>query len=183
MGKVAPAFLLSLLGGRGGRRSAPRRSSLGSTPASTPRCWRRSAWSSGPSARAPSATRFDDGVLRRLTMPVLAVLGARDRVFDPSTPAVTTLLPDVQDEVVPSAGHALLGQVPRIAEFLRAGRDQAQHLGLILPLSCDEGAAAWMRHGPARSSARVTPGMIWFPPCPARTREEDDGDAGLRDAR
>lgn len=63
---------------------------------------------------------FDDETLRRLTMPVLVVLGERDRVFDPvgTERRVRRLVEDVRVEVVPGAGHALLGQVPRIVEFL-----------------------------------------------------------------
>jgi len=38
---------------------------------------------SSPAVVVFALAEFDDGVLRRLTMPVLAVIAARDRVFDP----------------------------------------------------------------------------------------------------
>ena len=67
---------------------------------------------------------FDDERLRRLTMPVLAVVGARDRVSDSAGTVrrLTGLAPWARAEVLPEAGHAVLGQVPRVAEFLR-GQD------------------------------------------------------------
>jgi pimeloyl-ACP methyl ester carboxylesterase len=123
IGKVAPAFLLSLLGARGRRRSAEIVTGLATRehPEVLEEIGLLFRHFRPRTERYPV---FDDGVLRRLTMPVLAVLGARDRVFDPVDTGrrLTTLLPDVRVEVVPGSGHALLGQVPRIAEFQRAGR-------------------------------------------------------------
>lgn len=64
---------------------------------------------------------FTDGRLRALTMPVLAVLGERDRVFRPrqTRHRLATLVPDVRVHLEPGAGHALLGQDTRIADFIR----------------------------------------------------------------
>lgn len=65
---------------------------------------------------------FSDEALRQLTMPVLAILGERDRVFHPGDTRhrLATLLPDVRTHLEPGAGHALLGQDERTAEFLRS---------------------------------------------------------------
>ncbi|MGJ9411530.1 alpha/beta fold hydrolase [Aeromicrobium sp. CF4.19] len=117
--KVAPAFFLSFLGARGRRRSAEIVTGLDGRE--------------HPGVLEeidlvfqhfrPRTERYPvlgDDALRRLTMPVLAVVGARERVFDPvqTQRRLTALLPDVRVDVLPDAGHALLGQVPRIAEFL-----------------------------------------------------------------
>ena len=78
----------------------------------------RLPWCARP--RAERFPVFDDETLRRLTMPVLAVLGGRDRVFDPvgTERRLRSLVRDVRVEVVPTSGHALVGQTPRIVEFL-----------------------------------------------------------------
>lgn len=119
-GKVAPAFLLSLLGARGRRRSAELITGLDSREhAEVLDEIGRSFGGFRP--RTERFPVFDDDRLRGLTMPVLAVLGARDRVFDSAGTArrLTELAPRARVEVLPDAGHALLGQVPRVAEFLR----------------------------------------------------------------
>jgi pimeloyl-ACP methyl ester carboxylesterase len=119
LGKVAPAFLLNLLGARGRRRSAEIVTGLDARahPDVLDEIDLHFRHFRPRTERIPV---FDDAALRRLTMPVLAVLGERDRVFDPvgTERRLTGLLPDVRIEVVRGAGHALLGQVPRIAEFL-----------------------------------------------------------------
>lgn len=64
---------------------------------------------------------FSDASLARLTMPVLAILGERDRVFDPvdTRRRLAALLPEVSTHLEPGAGHALLGQAERTVGFLR----------------------------------------------------------------
>lgn len=120
IGKIAPAFLLSLLGARGRRRSVEIITGLDARE--HPEVFEEISGVFG--LFRPRTERFpvlDDDTLRRLTMPVLAVLGERDRVFDPveTRERLTTLLPDAQVDVVPGSGHALLNQTPRIADFLR----------------------------------------------------------------
>lgn len=119
IGKVAPAFLLNLLGARGRRRSAEIVTGLDARehPEVFEEIGRMFGHFRPRTERFPV---FDDETLRRLTMPVLVVLGERDRVFDPvgTERRVRRLVEDVRVEVVPGAGHALLGQVPRIVEFL-----------------------------------------------------------------
>ena len=119
IGRLAPAFFLSLLGARGRRRSAELITGLdarehGAVLDEIGRSFR------GFRPRTERFPVFDDDRLRRLTMPVLAVVGARDRVFDSAGTArrLTGLTPRARAEVLPAAGHALLGQVPRVAEFL-----------------------------------------------------------------
>lgn len=120
IGKVAPAFLFSLFGARGRRRSSEIVTGLDARehPGVLEEIDLLFRHFRPRTERFPL---FGDDALRRLTMPVLAVLGERDRVFDPvqTRERLTTLLPDVQVEVVAGSGHALLGQAPRIAEFLR----------------------------------------------------------------
>ena len=120
IGKVAPAFLLSLLGARGRRRSAEIVTGLDARQ--HPEVFEELSRMFGHfRPRTERFPVFDDDTLRRLTMPVLAVLGERDRVFDPvhTRERLTALLPDVRVDVVAGSGHALLGQAPRIAEFVR----------------------------------------------------------------
>lgn len=63
---------------------------------------------------------FEDERLRRLTMPVFAILGERDRVFDPmeTRQRLTTLVPDVRTHIELGAGHALVDQSERVTRFL-----------------------------------------------------------------
>ena len=120
IGKVAPAFLLNLLGARGRRRSAEIVTGLDARehPEVFAEISRTFEHFRPRTERFPV---FDDETLRSLTMPVLAVLGGRDRVFDPveTERRLHALVRDVRVHVVPTAGHALLGQMPRIADFLR----------------------------------------------------------------
>ena len=120
IGKVAPTFLFNALGARGRRRSAEIVTGLDGAAhpevlAEVGLLFRHFR------PRTERYPVFNDDALRRLTMPVLAVLGARDRVFDPvgTQRRLMALLPDIRVDVEPDAGHALLGQVPRIAQFLR----------------------------------------------------------------
>lgn len=117
--KVAPAFLLSALGSRGRRRSAEIVAGLDGHehPEVLDEICLLFEHFRPRTARFPL---FDDDTLSRLTMPVLALLGERDRVFDPvrTRERLVRLCPAARVELVPGAGHAVLGQVPRIARFL-----------------------------------------------------------------
>ncbi|GAA0991689.1 alpha/beta hydrolase [Acrocarpospora macrocephala] len=66
---------------------------------------------------------FTDADLRRLTMPVLAVVGGRDRMLDSA--ATRTRLeaaaPHATVRLLPEAGHLLPGQNGPILDFLRTG--------------------------------------------------------------
>jgi pimeloyl-ACP methyl ester carboxylesterase len=64
----------------------------------------------------------DDAALRRATMPVLAVLGARDAFIDtPRTAArLSRLAPSATVRVLPGIGHLLPAQTAAVLEFLTA---------------------------------------------------------------
>ncbi|MEU9885247.1 alpha/beta hydrolase [Sphaerisporangium sp. NPDC051011] len=127
-GVLIAALSLSLLGGAWGRSKAMHLI-LGTKPE--------------PSARQSPQTRafvefillinkyflprrhlpvFGDDVLRRLTMPVLAVVGDRDAILDShqTRRRLERLAPHATVRMLPDAGHYLQGQTPQILEFLRA---------------------------------------------------------------
>lgn len=64
----------------------------------------------------------DDDALRRVTMPVLAVVGARDAFFDSrdTQDRLERLVPSATVHVLPQAGHLLPAQTAEILRFLRA---------------------------------------------------------------
>ncbi len=64
---------------------------------------------------------FDDEVLRRLTMPVLAVVGDRDVMVDSGETVrrLGAVVPHADVRVVPGAGHLVVGQSGVVLEFLR----------------------------------------------------------------
>lgn len=63
-----------------------------------------------------------DDALRGLRMPVLAIVGARDAMFDSRQTArrVHELVPQSTVKLLPDVGHAVFGQAGTIDEFLRA---------------------------------------------------------------
>jgi pimeloyl-ACP methyl ester carboxylesterase len=65
---------------------------------------------------------FPDEVLRRLTMPVLVIVGGRDAMFDSSDTAerVKRTVPHATVTLLPDVAHAILGQTRPILDFLRA---------------------------------------------------------------
>ena len=69
----------------------------------------------------------DDDALRRLTMPVLVIAGARDAVFDsPGTrERFERLAPAATVRLLPGLGHLLPAQTGPILEFLREARAPA----------------------------------------------------------
>ena len=64
---------------------------------------------------------FPDEALRRLTMPVLAIVGGRDAMFDSHDTAerVNRTVPHADVVVLPDVAHAVIGQTRRILDFLR----------------------------------------------------------------
>jgi pimeloyl-ACP methyl ester carboxylesterase len=62
----------------------------------------------------------DDDALRRATMPLLVVLGARDLIIDSRRTAerLSRLVPSATVRVLPDAGHLLPSQTAQIMEFL-----------------------------------------------------------------
>jgi pimeloyl-ACP methyl ester carboxylesterase len=65
---------------------------------------------------------FTDDQLRNLTMPLLAITGARDGLLDSrqTSRRLRRLLPQAAVALLPDSGHLLLGQTQRIREFLSA---------------------------------------------------------------
>jgi len=65
---------------------------------------------------------FSDEELRRLTMPVLLLVGARDALRDGDKIAarMQKLVPDLTATIIPGAGHALFGTTPQVMPFLSA---------------------------------------------------------------
>lgn len=70
--------------------------------------------------RTEGLPRFSDQALGRLTMPVLALVGERDAMFDSHQSArrLRALIPHATVTVLPDTGHAILGQGAAIAAFL-----------------------------------------------------------------
>ncbi|MEU8997423.1 alpha/beta fold hydrolase [Streptomyces caniferus] len=65
---------------------------------------------------------FPDSALRRLTMPVLLTAGVRDVMFDSTESArrIRHCLPHATVNLLPHAGHAILGQTDSVLTFLRS---------------------------------------------------------------
>jgi pimeloyl-ACP methyl ester carboxylesterase len=63
---------------------------------------------------------FDDGALRTLTMPVLAILGAQDALLDSKETKgrLEQSAPNATVRLVADAGHVIRGKTATIAEFL-----------------------------------------------------------------
>jgi pimeloyl-ACP methyl ester carboxylesterase len=69
---------------------------------------------------------FPDEALRKLTMPVLVIVGGRDAMLDSSGTAerITRTVPHATVTVLPEVAHAIIGQTQPVLEFLRAPRTQ-----------------------------------------------------------
>lgn len=74
---------------------------------------------------------FSDDELKRLTSPIMLIVGEKDVLFDSkkTTERVKKALPHAQVILLPGAGHGLIDQKERIIPFLR-GKD--------IVLSCNE---------------------------------------------
>jgi pimeloyl-ACP methyl ester carboxylesterase len=66
-------------------------------------------------------TRFEDEALRRITRPLLLIVGGRDAMIDSTETRnrVTTNIATAQIEYLPDAGHALFGYTKAVDTFLR----------------------------------------------------------------
>jgi pimeloyl-ACP methyl ester carboxylesterase len=66
---------------------------------------------------------FDDGALRTLTMPVLAIVGAQDALLDSreTKGRLERSSPNATVRLVADAGHVIRGETATIAEFLAKG--------------------------------------------------------------
>jgi pimeloyl-ACP methyl ester carboxylesterase len=68
---------------------------------------------------------FDDAALKRLTMPVLVILGGRDAILDSAETKLRMerAVPHASVVVLPEAGHGLRGQTASILKFLQLTTD------------------------------------------------------------
>jgi pimeloyl-ACP methyl ester carboxylesterase len=65
---------------------------------------------------------FSDAALRKLTMPVLTVVGGKDVVFDSheTRRRVRATMPNGTVRMLPDAGHGLVDTTEMVCEFLVA---------------------------------------------------------------
>jgi pimeloyl-ACP methyl ester carboxylesterase len=84
---------------------------------------------SGFVARMQMLPRFSDSALKTLTMPILAVLGGKDALFDSRDARRRFSVCTPQAEVVylPEEGHALRDTTPEIKSFLNSHAAQQIH--------------------------------------------------------
>jgi pimeloyl-ACP methyl ester carboxylesterase len=70
---------------------------------------------------------FPDDVLRRLTMPVLVIVGGRDAMLDSHDTAkrMNHAVPNANVTMLPDVAHAIIGQTQPILDFLRAKTSDA----------------------------------------------------------
>jgi pimeloyl-ACP methyl ester carboxylesterase len=68
---------------------------------------------------------FSDQALKRLTMPVMAILGGKDVILDSAAikKRLERVLPQAEIRYLPEAGHFLPGQTTPILEFIRAAQE------------------------------------------------------------
>jgi pimeloyl-ACP methyl ester carboxylesterase len=69
---------------------------------------------------------FSDEALKRLTMPVLAIVGAKDALLDSGDTQrrIESLLRRGKVKYLDEVGHLILGQSPTIADFLNGGPEE-----------------------------------------------------------
>ena len=114
------AVLLSMLGRRGAE--ALNRHVFGGQPVHEEAVAFMDAIMTHFKARVGAEPLFTDEELRRLTMPVLLVAGARDVVRPPEQMAARLrgLLPQLTVRILPEMGHVLAHLAPEVVPFLRA---------------------------------------------------------------
>lgn len=115
---ILRAVLLSLLGRRGAE--ALNRYVFGGRPMHEEAVAFMNAIMTHFKPRVGAEVLFTDEELRRLTMPVLLIAGARD-VVRPSAPMAARLqglLPHLTVRILPEAGHVLANLSPEVAPFL-----------------------------------------------------------------
>lgn len=120
MGWLVKAMFLRLFGRRGALRSAAVVTGL-DTPETRPVLDEVVLTFAHFKPRTERLPVFSDDTLRRLTMPALVIVGGRDVLFDSEGTAdrVHRCLPHATVEVLPEAGHAILGRTESVLEFLR----------------------------------------------------------------
>jgi pimeloyl-ACP methyl ester carboxylesterase len=71
-------------------------------------------------ARTRPIPAFSDQMLRTVTMPVMAIVGGNDAIFesDETRRRLETCMPQVQVKYLPEAGHGLVDSTSSVLEFL-----------------------------------------------------------------
>ncbi|MGN5240044.1 alpha/beta fold hydrolase [Rhodococcus sp. SJ-3] len=117
-GRVALTAALSLFGQSGRRRSAARMTGL---DPNDPVVDEILATFSTFLPRTERLPIFDDAALAGIRVPVLALVGDRDLMFDSADTAtrLERALPTARVHVLSGVGHAILGQTDTILEFLQ----------------------------------------------------------------
>jgi pimeloyl-ACP methyl ester carboxylesterase len=120
--KVLPYLLLGSWGARKVREKI-----LGRTPANAPKAHQVFAdfialVFEHLRPRTKRHPIFSDDALKRLTMPVMAILGGKDVILDSAAikQRLERVLPQAEIRYLPEAGHFIPGQTAPILEFLRA---------------------------------------------------------------
>lgn len=119
--RILLSMALRVFGARGRRRSVQAMTGLSATGSrSVLESVERTFAHFRP--RTEGLPRFSEQALERLTMPVLAMVGERDAMFDSRQSArrLRTSVPHATVTVLPGTGHAVLGQGAAIAAFLDA---------------------------------------------------------------
>jgi pimeloyl-ACP methyl ester carboxylesterase len=71
-------------------------------------------------ARTRPIPTFSDQMLRTVTIPIMAIVGANDAIFDSDQTRrrLETCMPQVQVKYLPEAGHGLVDSTSSVLEFL-----------------------------------------------------------------
>ncbi|MFI0352727.1 alpha/beta fold hydrolase [Actinomadura sp. 9N407] len=119
-GWLVGALLLRLFGPGGLRRSARTVTGL-DTPEARPVLDSVALTFAHFKPRTERVPLFSGSTLGRLTMPVLVIAGSRDVLFDSAGTArrVRQCMPHARVNLLPEAGHAILGQTDSVLAFLR----------------------------------------------------------------
>jgi len=80
--------------------------------------------------RRERVPRFTDDALRRLTMPVLAIVGAHDALLDSNGTRrrLEAQAAQATTQMLPDAGHVIRGETEAIKAFLSEDREPAAHV-------------------------------------------------------
>jgi pimeloyl-ACP methyl ester carboxylesterase len=122
---VLVAALLLMPFGRWGLRTTMRLAAGGLLPADTPHAREFAEYlmliHTHFRPRRERLPTFDDHALSRLRMPVLAIVGGRDRMLDSfgTRRRLERAVPNATVRLLPDAGHVLFGQSSVVLDFLR----------------------------------------------------------------
>ena len=122
---AANAALLLMPFGRWGLRTTMRLVASGALPADTPQAQELADYlmliHTHFRPRRERIPIFDDDALGHLDMPVLVIVGGRDRMLDSfgTRRRLERAMPHATVRLLPDAGHVLVGQTSVVLDFLR----------------------------------------------------------------